>query len=105
MLAAGLDGVANKANPGEPNTGNLYELSEAEVAQRGIRQLPATLLDAVRILKTDAVMQDWLGQGVGESYVGLLREDEDRGVHGIPRRCLGLGAKALPDGVLAAACP
>ena len=69
LLGAGLDGVANKTNPGEPNTENLYELSAAEVAQRGIKQLPATLLDAVRILKDDAVVQDWLGQGVGESYV------------------------------------
>ena len=37
--------------------------------KRGIKQLPATLLDAVRHLKDDAVLQDWLGQGVGESYV------------------------------------
>ncbi len=69
LLGAGLDGVANDADPGEPNTENLYELSEADVAARGIKQLPATLLDAVRILKDDAVVQDWLGQGVGESYV------------------------------------
>ena len=32
LLGAGLDGVANSTNPGEPNTENLYELSEAEVA-------------------------------------------------------------------------
>ncbi len=69
LLGAGLDGVANNTNPGEPNTENLYELSEADVAARGIKQLPATLLDAVRILKQDAVVQDWLGQGIGESYV------------------------------------
>ena len=69
LIGAGLDGVANSTNPGEPNTENLYELSEADVAARGIKQLPATLLDAVRILKEDAVVQDWLGQGIGESYV------------------------------------
>jgi glutamine synthetase len=69
LLGAGLDGVDRNADPGEPNTENLYELSEAEVAKRGIKTLPATLLDAVRILKDDAVLQDWLGQGVGESYV------------------------------------
>jgi glutamine synthetase len=69
LLGAGLDGVDKSTDPGEPNTENLYELSEAEVAKRGIKTLPATLLDAVRILKDDAVVQDWLGQGVGESYV------------------------------------
>ena len=69
LLGAGIDGVANNTNPGEPNTENLYELSDADVAARGIKQLPATLLDAVRILKGDDVVQDWLGQGIGESYV------------------------------------
>jgi glutamine synthetase len=69
LLAAGLDGIANNTNPGEPNTENLYELSADEVAKRGIKSLPATLLDAVRHLKEDAVLQDWFGQGVGESYV------------------------------------
>jgi len=69
LLAAGLDGIEKNTNPGEPNTENLYELSLAEVQKRGIKQLPVTLLDAVRHLKDDAVLQDWFGQGVGESYV------------------------------------
>jgi glutamine synthetase len=69
LLGAGIDGIDKSTNPGEPNTENLYELSADDVASRGIKQLPATLLDAVRILKDDAVVQDWLGEGVGESYV------------------------------------
>jgi glutamine synthetase len=69
LIGAGLDGIAKGTNPGEPNTENLYELSAEEVQQRGIKQLPVTLLDAVRHLQGDAVMHDWLGQGVGESYV------------------------------------
>jgi len=69
LLGAGLDGIAKNTDPGEPNTENLYELSAEEVQKRGIKQLPVTLLDAVRHLKDDAVLQDWLGQGVGESYV------------------------------------
>ena len=69
VLGAGLDGVSRTLDPGEPNRENLYELSQEEVARRGIKQLPATLLDAMRHLKGDGVLQDWLGQGVGESYV------------------------------------
>jgi glutamine synthetase len=68
LLGAGLDGISKSTDPGEPNTENLYTLSAEEVAKRGIKQLPVTLLDAVRHLKEDAVLQDWLGQGVGESY-------------------------------------
>jgi glutamine synthetase len=69
VLGAGLDGVDRGLDPGEPNTENLYELSLEEVEKRGIKMLPATLLDAVRHLRADAVLQDWFGQGVGESYV------------------------------------
>ncbi len=69
LLAAGLDGIDRDLDPGPPNTENLYLLSPAEVASRGIKTLPATLLDATRAARRDAVLQDWLGQGVGESYV------------------------------------
>jgi len=69
LIGAGIDGIDHNTNPGEPNTENLYTLSEQQVAARGIKTLPATLLDAVRHLKHDSVLQDWFGQGVGESYI------------------------------------
>ena len=69
LLAAGIDGIDRAVNPGEPNRENLYTLSPAEVKARGIKQLPATLLDATRHLQASAPLQDWFGQGVGESYI------------------------------------
>jgi glutamine synthetase len=69
VLGAGLDGIEHNADPGQPNTDNLYEVSVAEIERRGIKRLPATLLDATRHLKADAVMQDWFGRGVDESYI------------------------------------
>jgi glutamine synthetase len=84
LIAAGLDGIEKSTNPGEPNTENLYTLSEAEVAARGIKTLPVTLLDACRHLEGDAVMQDWFGQGVGESYVDYYvqtKKDEFNAYH------------------------
>ena len=69
LLAAGLDGIERNLDPGPPNTENLYLLSADDVARRGIKTLPGTLLDAVRAAQADAVMHDWFGQGAGESYV------------------------------------
>ena len=69
LLAAGLDGIDRELQPGEPNTENLYELSSGEIAQRGIKSLPVTLLDAIRAAGADPVLQDWFGQAKGESYV------------------------------------
>ncbi len=69
LLAAGLDGIDRQLECGEPNTENLYTLSAAEVADRGIKTLPATLLDAVRTLDASTVMHDWFGHCGTESYI------------------------------------
>jgi glutamine synthetase len=69
LLAAGLDGVDRGLECGEPNTENLYTLSAEEVAQRGIKTLPATLHDAVRKLDDCKVMHDWFGDCGSESYI------------------------------------
>jgi glutamine synthetase len=69
ILAAGLDGIDNKIDPGEPNTDNLYEVPAAEIERRGIATLPANLLDATRNLAADPVLRSALGPVVGEDYV------------------------------------
>ena len=43
LAAAGMDGVARKLDPGEPNTQNLFSLDPAEVAKLGIKAMPSTL--------------------------------------------------------------
>src|SRR5919202_1358418 len=72
ILAAGLDGIENKLDPGEPNTGNMYETSVEELKRRGIETLPANLLDATRKLAEDDVLRAALGRAVDEDYVDYL---------------------------------
>jgi glutamine synthetase len=69
VLAAGLDGIENQLDPGDPNPGNLYEASEEELKQRGVELLPANLLDATRELERDEVVREALGRGRDEDYV------------------------------------
>ncbi len=69
ILAAGLDGIDNKLDPGEPNTGNMYETSEDDLRRRGIDLLPSNLLDATRNLEEDEVLREALGRGIDEDYV------------------------------------
>jgi glutamine synthetase len=61
MLAAGLDGIARRLEPGEANSANLYELSEDVRNAQGIDLLPANLLDATRELEHDDVLRSALG--------------------------------------------
>jgi len=69
ILAAGLDGIDNKLDPGEPNLTNMYEVPEDELKRRGVDVLPANLLDATRHLEEDEVLREALGRAVNEDYV------------------------------------
>lgn len=84
VLAAGLDGIENKLDPGEPNPGNLYEMSEAELTRRGVELLPGNLLDAMRELERDDVLREALGRGRDEDYIDYfvrVKRDEWRRYH------------------------
>ena len=69
QLAAGLDGIDHDLDPGEPNTDNLYALSAEEVAGRGIKVLPPTLLHAADELVADGVLREALGKTPDGDYV------------------------------------
>jgi glutamine synthetase len=84
ILAAGLDGIDNKTDPGEPNEGNMYEVPEADLKKRGVQLLPGNLLDAVRNLRQDEVLRDALGATPHGDYVDYycdVKEQEWKGFH------------------------
>jgi glutamine synthetase len=69
VLAAGLDGIETRSDPGEPNTENLYSVSYDELRSRGLESLPSNLLEATRELERDDVLREALGRGREEDYV------------------------------------
>ena len=69
VLAAGLDGIEQGLDAGEPNSENLYTKSYEELTERGLRALPANLLEAIGELEQDDVMRKALGTARGEDYV------------------------------------
>ncbi len=60
-LAAGLDGLQRQLSPGEPNLGNMYEMSLEEMTRRKVRVLPQSLPEALDELERDPVIQAGLG--------------------------------------------
>jgi glutamine synthetase len=82
VLAAGLDGIANGIDPGEPNSENLYTVPYDELKGRGLQTLPANLLEATHELKTNEVIRKALGRGRDEDYadyfIHVKREEWDR---------------------------
>ena len=73
-LAAGLDGIAGKLDPGEPNLGNLYESGPESMAARGVRTLPQSLNEALDHLEADAVVRESLG-AIADEFLKLKREE------------------------------
>lgn len=68
VIASGLDGIANKIDPGEPSLINMYEEGHK---LKSVKKLPSTLLDALRLLEKNKTLQAELGTDVVESYVKL----------------------------------
>jgi glutamine synthetase len=73
-LAAGLDGIDRRLDPGPPNLGNLYESTPESMTSRGIGTLPQTLSDALDALEADAVVRSALGPIAGE-FLRLKRAE------------------------------
>jgi glutamine synthetase len=78
VLAAGLDGIENKLDPGQANMGNMYETSEEERALRGIDVLPTNLLDATRNLERDDVLREAFGKTPDGDYLDYFVKVKQR---------------------------
>src|SRR5581483_10383442 len=72
ILAAGLDGIENDLDAGEPNSENLYTRPVAELRERGLQTLPSNLFEATQELERDDVLRKAFGRGRGEDYVDYV---------------------------------
>jgi glutamine synthetase len=73
LIAAGLDGIDRKIDPGPAQNINLYELSVEELAAKGIEVLPQSLKEAVDALEQDAVVRAGLGAELSQEFIRLKR--------------------------------
>jgi glutamine synthetase len=78
-LAAGLDGIERKLDPGEPNLGNLYSADRETMARRGVATLPQSLPEALDQFEKDQVVRQSLGP-IADELV-RLKMDEWREYH------------------------
>ncbi|WLR52423.1 type I glutamate--ammonia ligase [Bacillus tianshenii] len=69
MLAAGLDGIKKKMKAPAPVNRNIYVMSDEELAEAGIKQLPSTLAQALRNFKQDDVLFNALGAHISEHFI------------------------------------
>ena len=75
ILAAGMDGIEHKIDPGQANTENLYEMPEEELHRRNIGFLPTTLREAVECTAGDNVIKEALGPEFASYYIRVKFEE------------------------------
>ncbi|MCA1009323.1 type I glutamate--ammonia ligase [Halobacillus halophilus] len=69
LLAAGLDGVENKLKAPTPVDRNIYVMNKKEREAHGIKDLPATLYNALEELQEDPIMVEALGEHLFEHFI------------------------------------
>ena len=77
ILAAGMDGIKNKIDPGKPVDVNIFELNEKERGEMGIDTLPGTLYEAASHLENDEVLKEALGVHVHDNILRIARAEWD----------------------------
>lgn len=68
-LAAGLEGVREKIDPGAPNDDNLYTISDEARKARNIDFLPQTLQEAVAEFSADPLIEKTLGKELKNEFI------------------------------------
>lgn len=75
MLKAGIDGIKNQIDPGEPVSQNIYIMSKEEKISLGIESLPSTLNEALLELDKDEVVKSALTDHILKNYIEAKREE------------------------------
>ncbi len=77
MMMAGLDGVLNKIEPGEPLDKDIYDLSPEEM--KNVPSMPASLEEALNCLEDDhgfLMKGDVFTEELLETFIGYKRKSE-----------------------------
>ena len=72
ILAAGIDGIEKKRNPGKPVNVNMYEESHKV---KGAKKLPLNLPQALKNLDKNKVLKSAFGKDVINSYITLKNRE------------------------------
>ena len=75
MLAAGLEGIREGLDPGEPHAENMYLYSDEELAQKGISYLPRTLGEAIDAFEADPLTKQVFGDVMFKAFRDYKRNE------------------------------
>ena len=77
ILAAGLEGIKNKMDPGKMMDYNVFDLTKRERIERGIETLPSTISESADYLEKDELLKETFGAHVHDNILRLARAEWD----------------------------
>lgn len=86
-IAAGLDGVKNELDPGEPLNENCYSMTIKQLKAAGVELLPRTLLHALEAFDEDPLAEQFFG-GFKEIYLKQKMREWEQGFYEIHEKQL-----------------
>jgi glutamine synthetase len=75
ILTAGLEGIREGLDPGEPHTENMYKYSKAELKTMGIQTLPRTLGNAIESFAADPLGEQVMGSLMYQTYIDFKSQE------------------------------
>ena len=77
-LKASLKGIENKIDPGAATDRDLYQMTDEEFKEAGIRRLPRNLSAAIEALGKDDLAGEVMGEGMRKSYIAYKVDEWER---------------------------
>lgn len=78
LVAAGLRGIQNSMDPGEPVDFDVSEASEFQLKERNISWVPRSLNEAIDCLSEDSVLAQTIGRSIWEEFIKIKRTEWDK---------------------------
>lgn len=75
VLAAGLEGIAKKLDPGKPLNADTYRMNPEDLAQHGDLSLPTTLDEALDEFAADSLAKEVFGEEFHATYLNHKRQE------------------------------
>src|ERR687891_478273 len=76
IVAAGLDGIKKKIDPGDPTNENIYKMSDSMRNSLGIKSLPGSLEESLEALKNDSdYLKKCFNKEIIDTFMSLKHEE------------------------------
>lgn len=75
VLAAGLEGIEQELDPGEPHTDNMYLKTPEELEALNIKMLPQSLKEAIDMFQLDPLAKEVFGESMHTTWIDYKTDE------------------------------